>query len=73
VIQKYKQEVLQAHLYLLNNTNDVLPYIDAYKMLLKFVNARGNEKWLLTEHNKTFLKWFKDKIVERDFYVEKLK
>jgi len=51
VVQKDWHEVLQAYLYILNNINDVLPYIDAHKMLLK-----------LTEHSKTILKWFKDKI-----------
>jgi len=62
VVQKDQHEVFQAHLYILNNADDVLPYIDAHKMLLKLMNPRANEKCLLTEHNKTFLKWFKDKI-----------
>jgi len=42
-------------------------------MLLKSVNPRANEKWLLNEHNKTFLKWFKEKIGERACDVEHLK
>jgi len=62
VVQKDEHKVFQAHLDILNNTNDFLPYIDTQKMLLKSMNPRANEKWLLTEHNKTFLKWFKDKI-----------
>jgi len=61
MVQKKQHEVLQAHLYILNNTDDVLPYIDAHKMLLKSMNPCANENWLLTDHNKTFLKWFKDK------------
>jgi len=73
VVQKDQHEVLQGHLYILNNTNDVLPYIDAHKMLLKSMNPRANEKWLLTEHNKTFLKWFKDKIGQEDFDIEEYK
>jgi len=73
VVQKDQHEVLQAHLYILNNTDDVLPYIDAHKMLLKSMNPRANEKWLLTKHNKTFLKWFKDKIGQKDFDIEELK
>jgi len=56
VIRKDQQQVLQAHLYILNNTDDVLPFLDEHKMLLKSVNPRANEKWLLNEHNKTFFK-----------------
>jgi len=54
VIRKDQQQVLQAHLYILNNTNDVLPFLNEHKMLLKSMNPRANEKWLLNEHNKTF-------------------
>jgi len=42
-------------------------------MLLKSMNPCANEKWLLNEHNKTFLKWFKEKIGEKDYDVEELK
>jgi len=56
IVQKDRQQVLQAHLYILNNTDDALPYIDEYKILLKTMNPCVNEKWLLNEHNKTFFK-----------------
>jgi len=36
------------------------------------MNPCANEKWLLTEHNKTFLKWFKDKIGQEDSDIEEL-
>jgi len=65
VVQKDQHEILLAHLYILNNTNDVFSYIDAHKMLLKLMNPRANEKLFLSEHNKTFLKWFKDKLVKK--------
>jgi len=55
----------------LNNIDGVLPYIDEHKMLLKSMNPRANEKWLLTEHKKTFLKWFEDS--QEDFDIEELK
>jgi len=61
IVQKDQQQVLQAHLYILNNTNDALPYIDKHKMLLKTMNPCANKKWLFIEHNKTFLKRFKQK------------
>jgi len=73
VVQKDQHEVLQAQLYILNNIDDVLPYIDAHKMLLKSMNPRANEKWLLTKHNKTLLKCFKDKIGQEDCDTEELK
>jgi len=34
IVRKDRQQVLQAHLYILKNTDDVLPYIDEQKMLL---------------------------------------
>jgi len=57
----------------LNNTDDALHYIDEHKMLLKTMNPCANEKWLLNEHNKTFLKWFKQKILKNDCDVDDLK
>jgi len=42
-------------------------------MLLNSLNSRANEKWLLAEHNKTFLKWFKAKIGQEDCDIEELK
>jgi len=72
VVRKDQQQILQAHLYILNNTNYVLPFLEEHKMLLS-MNPRANEKWLLNEHNKTFLKWFKEKIGEKDCDVDELK
>ena len=73
MVQKGQHEVLQTHLYILNNTDDVFPYIDSHKMLWKSMNPRVNEKWLLTKHNKTFLKWLKHKISQEDCDIEELK
>jgi len=73
VVRKDQQQVLQAYLYILNNTDDVLPFLEEHKMLLKSMNPRANEKFLLNEHNKTFLKWFKEKFGEKDCDVEELK
>ena len=64
VIREDKQQVLQAHLYILNNTDDVLPFLDEHKMLLKSMNPRANEKWLLNEYNKSFLNGLKRKLVK---------
>jgi len=37
------------------------------------MNSHAKEKWLLNEHNKTFLKWFKQKILQNDYDVDDLK
>ena len=50
----------QAHLYILNNSNEVLPYIVRHKALVKETNQKMTKNRVLKEHNKTFLYWFKD-------------
>jgi hypothetical protein len=57
-----REEVLQAHLYILDNTNEVQPYLAAHNVIVKDRNPRMSEKWLLNEHNKPFLKWFSNKV-----------
>ena len=37
------------------------------------MNPRANEKWLLNEHNKTFLKWFQQKILQNGCDADDLK
>ncbi|KAK2382219.1 hypothetical protein QL285_069767 [Trifolium repens] len=54
--------VLQAHLYILNNTDEVQPYLSAHKSIIKKKNAKMNENWLLKEHNKSFSEWFKERV-----------
>lgn len=66
-------EVLQAHLYILNNIDEVQPYISTHKRIVKEKNSRMNEKWVLKEHNKTFLKWFKETISNDNTCSENLK
>jgi len=55
---------LQAHFYILNNTNEVIPYINAHKAIVKANNPRQTEKWVLMEHNRTFIPWFKDEVLK---------
>jgi len=64
IVSKSRSEVLQAHLYILNNTNDVIPYIEAHKAIVKANNLRQALKWVLMEHNRTFMPWFKDEVVK---------
>jgi len=55
---------LQAHFYIFNNTYEVIPYIEAQKAILKANNPRQAEKWVLMEHNRTFIPWFKDEVLK---------
>nr|XP_027193555.1 uncharacterized protein LOC101504995 [Cicer arietinum] len=68
-----REEVLQAHLYILNNTDEVQPYLSTHKSIVKENYPRMNEKWLLNEHNKTFLKWFKETILTNNTTSDTLK
>ncbi|CAL2230503.1 unnamed protein product [Prunus armeniaca] len=48
----------QAHLYVLENTEEVLPYIE-YTAYPKF---RKRTKWLQDKHNSTFIQWLRLKV-----------
>ncbi|RDY02786.1 hypothetical protein CR513_13716, partial [Mucuna pruriens] len=58
-----QEEVLQAHLYILNNIKEVQPYLSTHQDILKKKNPRRNEKKIINEHNKTFLNLFKGQIL----------
>jgi len=40
VLRKSREKDLQAHLYILNNTDEVLPYLDTHKNIVKYKNPR---------------------------------
>ena len=63
---------MQAHFYILNNTNEVIPYIYANKAILKANNPRQPEIWVLMEHNRTFIPWFKDEVLKDSTAIENL-
>jgi len=44
IVSKSRSEVLQAHLYILNNTNEVIPNIKAHIAIVKANNLRQAEK-----------------------------
>ena len=66
VITPSLEELQQAHLYILNNSNEVMPYIVRHKALVKENNPKMTKNRVLKEHNKTFLNWFKDTIFGDD-------
>ena len=55
VITSSVEDLQQARLYVLNNSNEVLPYILRHKGLVKESNPKMSKNWTLKEHNKTFL------------------
>ncbi|XP_058784049.1 uncharacterized protein LOC131658813 [Vicia villosa] len=58
--------VVQAHLYILNNTYEVQPYLSVHKSIIKKKYPKMSERGLLKEHNKSFSEWFKEKIAGDD-------
>ena len=55
VITPSVEDLQQAHLYVLNNSNEVLPYILRHEGLVKESNPKISNNRVLKEHNKTFL------------------
>jgi len=64
VVTKDHAELMQAHMYILNNTNEVIPYLNAHKAIVNKQHPRQSEKWQLMEHNKTFMPWFKSEVLK---------
>jgi len=73
VITPSVEDLQQAHLYVLNNSNEVLPYKLRHEGLVKESNPRMLKNRVLKEHNKTFLDWFKDTIIVDDNASETLR
>ena len=62
VVTMTRHEVPQAHLYILNNTAEVLPYIEAHKKHVTVTHPKMNMMRVLQEHNRTFISWFRQTI-----------
>ncbi|CAK8570711.1 unnamed protein product [Lathyrus sativus] len=57
--------VIQAYFYIMNNIDEVQPFIDTHKIFLREKYPRMSDKLLLIEHNKRFIDWF-NKSVSND-------
>ena len=73
VITPIVEDLQQAHLYVLNNNDEVLPYILRQEGLVKENNPKMLKNRVLKEHKKTFLDWFKDTIFADDNASETLR
>ncbi|XP_040869857.1 uncharacterized protein [Glycine max] len=60
------QKLSQAHLYVLNNTAEVIPYIDAHKEYVAASHPNMNMMRVLQEHNRSFINWFRNTIFASD-------
>ncbi|BBN67261.1 hypothetical protein Prudu_25S001300 [Prunus dulcis] len=51
----------QAHLYVLENTEEVLPHIEQHMIHMKtaYPKFRKRTKWLQDKHNSTFIQWLR--------------
>ena len=61
------------HLYVLTNTTEVIPYIDAKKENVAASHPNMNMMRVLQEHNKTFINWFRKTIFANDSASKKLR
>jgi len=66
VVTMDRQQLSQAHLYVLNNTSEVILYIDAHKQHVIDTHPKMSMMRLLQEHNRTFLNWFTKTIFTDD-------
>ncbi|GJW71278.1 putative transposon, En/Spm-like protein [Tanacetum coccineum] len=64
-------EVFQkAHLYVIQNTYEIVPYIERHKKVLKTKNLGKRIALLENEHSKSFSKWLREE-VERELVISK--
>jgi len=61
-----RQKLSQAYLYVLNNTTEVISYIDAHKQNVTATHPKMNMMKVLQEHNRTFINWFRKTIFADD-------
>ncbi|GKC54642.1 hypothetical protein Tco_1077387 [Tanacetum coccineum] len=60
----------KAHLYVIHNTDEIVPYIERHKQVLKTENPGKRIAFLENEHSKSFAKWLREE-VERELAIDK--
>ncbi|GJU13322.1 putative transposon, En/Spm-like protein [Tanacetum coccineum] len=60
----------KAHLYVIQNTNEIVSYIERHKQVLKTENLGKRIAFLENEHSKSFAKWLY-KEIERELAISK--
>ncbi|KAK7244185.1 hypothetical protein RIF29_39003 [Crotalaria pallida] len=59
-----RTELEKAHLYVLHNSDEVEPYVERHKDMIKKSNPKRNEQWIVREHNRTFISWLRELVFE---------
>ncbi|GJU52437.1 hypothetical protein Tco_1226151 [Tanacetum coccineum] len=62
--------IRKAHLYVIQNTDEIVQYIERHKQVLKTKNPGKRIAFLENEHSKSFAKWLR-KEVERELAISK--
>ena len=59
-------ELEQAHLYILHNYVEVVPYVNQHLAYVRnlYANKSKREHWIQNEHTHTFISWFRNHILQ---------
>ncbi|KAL4560574.1 hypothetical protein LXL04_032727 [Taraxacum kok-saghyz] len=57
-----REDFQLAHFTVLQHMTIIAPYINEHKRMLEMANRGRSKRWLITDHNKTFSQWLKDKV-----------
>ncbi|GJS45438.1 retrovirus-related pol polyprotein from transposon TNT 1-94 [Tanacetum coccineum] len=60
----------KAHLYVIHNTYEIVPYIERHKQVLKIENPGKRIAFLENEHSKSFAKWLHEE-AKRELAIDK--
>ncbi|GJW56718.1 putative transposase-associated domain-containing protein [Tanacetum coccineum] len=60
----------KAHFYVIQNTDEIVSYIERHKQVLKTENSGKRIAFLENEHSKYFAKWLREE-VERELAIDK--
>ncbi|XP_074283850.1 uncharacterized protein LOC141608390 [Silene latifolia] len=54
----------KAHIYVLQQSDEVQPYLTRHKQVLASEHPSRGERWLMQEQNHTFINWFYDEVMQ---------
>ncbi|XP_074271359.1 uncharacterized protein LOC141595291 [Silene latifolia] len=57
------EELSNAHFHVLQHLTEVHPYLEEHMQTLRVEHLLKSEKWLAEQHNKSFVKWFREKVL----------
>ena len=55
----------RAHLFVLQHMTEVDPYLKEHIALIRQMNPLKSGKWVTNEHNRSFTRWFKDRVMSQ--------